>query len=275
MKIAVASGKGGTGKTTVAVSLASSLPGSLLFDCDVEEPNANLFLEYELGRVEEAVIPVPAVDEKQCTHCGTCADFCRYYALAVLPDQVMVFPTICHGCGGCTLVCPENAIHETGRRIGYIEKSEDGRFYRGILHTGEPMASPLIRKLKTYAGEDKTVILDSPPGTACPFITTLEDVDYCILVTEPSPFGLHDLKLAAGVVREMNIPAGVILNRDKPGYAGIEEYCETAGLPLLLRIPHDRRIAEAYSKGIPLVEAKPEWKDKFREVYVRIREAAE
>lgn len=274
MKIAVSSGKGGTGKTTVAVNLALSLPDSCLFDCDVEEPNANLFLKKRLEKIEDVCIPVPQIDESICDHCGKCADFCRYNALAVLPQHAMLFQSLCHGCGGCKLICPENAIIEKGRGIGYIEKDDvaDSNFYRGVLYIGEPMASPIIRKLKTYVNDNGITILDAPPGTACSLITTLEDVDYCILVTEPTPFGFHDLKLTLEVVKEMGIKCGIIINREKNEYRDIDDFCKTLNIPILLRIPYDRRIAEAYSIGTPFVEEMPEWKKHFREMYAKIHE---
>jgi len=272
MKITVASGKGGTGKTTVAVNFFLSVPKTSLLDCDVEEPNSNLFLHNDLKKVKEVTIPVPVIDEQKCEHCGKCADFCNYNALAALPQKVMVFSDLCHGCGGCSLVCPNDAISETGRSIGNIERSLSGQFHTGLLNIGEAMASPLIKELKTYAGEN-TVIMDAPPGTACPMITTVEDTDYCILVTEPTPFGLNDLKLAAEVVREMKIPAGVVINRAGVGDGGVEEYCHQTGLPIIMEIPYDRRIAEVYSEGIPFVETMPQWKEKFLQMFETIKEA--
>ncbi|MDK2891654.1 ATP-binding protein [Methanohalophilus sp.] len=277
MKIAVASGKGGTGKTTVAVNLALSLQDIQLLDCDVEEPNANLFLQKSVDRVEDVSILVPQIDDDLCNCCGDCVAFCQYNALAALPNKVMVFESLCHGCGGCKLVCPEKAITETGRNIGYIEKSSGNGldFYHGILCIGDAMASPLIQRLKCYADENKTIILDAPPGTACPMITTLKDVDYCILVTEPTPFGLHDLKLAVEVVEKMSIPAGIIINQDAEGYSEVEEFCKSKNIPIILRIPYDRRIAEMYSKGIPFAEELPGWKEKFREMYEQIKRIIE
>lgn len=275
MKIAIASGKGGTGKTTVAVNLALSLEDIQLFDCDVEEPNANLFLRYPLEKVEEATILVPEIKEDICTHCNACAEFCNYNALAALPEKIMLFEPLCHGCGGCKIVCPEDAIIEKERTIGFIEKSPLGNidFYQGLLSIGEPMASPLIRQLKTHIKKNKDVIFDAPPGTACSLITTLKDVDYCILVAEPTPFGLHDLRLTEEVTKELEIPTGVIINRETSGYQEIEIFCQSSGIPVLLRIPYDRRIAELYSRGIPFVEKMPEWKEKFLEMYDEIREA--
>ena len=266
MKIAFASGKGGTGKTTVSVNLALALSDVQLFDCDVEEPNCNLFLGFELEKVEDVVCLVPVIDPEKCSLCGQCSDFCRYNALATLPTRVLVFPSVCHGCGGCIILCPEKAIRESSRPIGVIEKTKKGsspEFYRGLLNIGEATASPVIKMLKKHIDDRKTAIIDAPPGTACPVIASISDVDYCVLVTEPTPFGLYDLKLAIDVVKMLKIPFGVVVNRYGLGDLKVEEYCETEGIPILLKIPNERKIAELYSQGIPFVREMPEWNEKF------------
>jgi MinD superfamily P-loop ATPase len=265
MKIAIASGKGGTGKTTVALNLALSLEDAQLFDCDVEEPNCNLFLGYDLEKIENVNVPTPVIDKNKCELCGKCSEFCQYNALAVLPEDVMIFPTLCHGCGGCSIVCPNNAISEEDRKVGIIEGSvnEDLVFYQGILKIGEPMTSLVIKTLQEHIDNDTTAIIDAPPGTACPVIASLKNVDYCILVTESTPFGFHDLKLAVDVVRILGIPFGVVINRCDIGDDRVEEYCIEEGIPVLMKIPYDREIASLYSQGIPFVSEMPEWKERF------------
>ncbi|MGM0771419.1 MAG: ATP-binding protein [Halobacteriota archaeon] len=265
MKIAIASGKGGTGKTTVALNLALSLEDAQLFDCDVEEPNCNLFLGYDLEKIEDVNVPTPVVDKSKCDLCGKCSEFCQYNALAVLPEDVMIFPTLCHGCGGCSIVCPNNAISEEDRKVGVIEGSvnEDLVFYQGILKIGEPMTSLVIKALQEHIDKDTTAIIDAPPGTACPVIASVKNVDHCILVTESTPFGFHDLKLAVDVVRVLGIPFGVVINRCDIGDNRVEEYCIEEGIPVLMKIPFDREIARLYSQGIPFVKEMPEWKERF------------
>jgi MinD superfamily P-loop ATPase len=275
MKIVIASGKGGTGKTTVAVNLALSLEDVQLFDCDVEEPNCHLFLGFDLEKLEDVNIPVPVVDKDKCDFCGRCSEFCRYNVIAVLPKDVLVFPALCHGCGGCTLVCPQEAISEENRSIGIIERNTEETgglvFYRGLLNIGEPMASPVIHTLQKHIDVNKTAIIDAPPGTACPVIASIRDMDYCILVTESTPFGFHDLKLAVDVVRTLGIPFGVIINRSDIGDERVEQYCLEEGIPVLMKIANDRNIARLYSEGIPFVSRMPEWKERFVRMFNMIR----
>ncbi len=272
MIIAIASGKGGTGKTTVAVNLALSLEHIQLIDCDVEEPNSNLFLNLELEKVEDVSIPFPVIDEERCTHCGKCSELCEYNALAVLPDRVMVFKELCHGCGLCQIACPQGAITEKNRVIGTIEKGKnDIEFLQGVLNIGEAMSTPLIKRLKEKIDARKNVILDVPPGVACPVIEAISGVDYCLLVTEPTPFGLYDLKLAMELCRGLGVRFGIIINRDGIGNKDTENFCNEQGIPILLRIPYDRKIAELYSEGIPFVKEMPEWGERFREVFERIQ----
>lgn len=274
MKIAFASGKGGTGKTTVSLNLALALSDVQLFDCDVEEPNCNIFLGFELEKVEDVICSVPVIDSEKCSLCRQCSDFCRYNALAALPTRILVFPSLCHGCGGCNILCPEGAIRESQRSFGVIEKAKEGsspEFYRGLLNIGEVMTSAVIKKLQQHIDDRKTAIIDAPPGTACPVIASIANMDYCVLVTESTPFGFHDLKLAIDVLNTMKIPFGVIINRYGLGDSQVEDYCKTKGIPVLLKIPNDRKIAELYSRGIPFVREMPEWNEKFLGMFEAIK----
>jgi len=270
--ISVASGKGGTGKTTVAVNLALSLGNIQFLDCDVEEPNAYIFLKPEIIHTQSVGVLVPRVDEKKCTYCGRCAKFCSYNAIAVVKGKVLFFPELCHNCGGCTLVCPEGAIKEVTRQKGVVKKGVAGsiHFIQGELTVGEAVSPPLIREVKKIASNSQTTIIDVPPGTSCPVVESIKGSDFCILVTEPTPFGLNDLTLAVKVVRKLKIPFGVVINRANVGDRKVDEYCEREKIPILMRIPMDEEIAIAYSKGIPVIEVKPEYKEDFIALYKKI-----
>jgi MinD superfamily P-loop ATPase len=272
MIISVASGKGGTGKTTVAVNLALSLPSARILDCDVEEPNAHIFVKPEISESRKVFIKVPEVDQQLCTHCGKCQEVCAYHAMAVLKDKTLVFSELCHGCGACTYFCPVQAIKEIDKSIGIVEsgKKENLQFVHGRLDIGQAMAPPLIRTVKQYIHPDEISIIDAPPGTSCPVVTSVSGSDYCLLVTEPTPFGLNDLKLAVDVLRKLTIPFGVVINRSDLGDEKTDRYCEQEGIPVLMRIPFERRIAEAYSRGKTIVEILPEYKEKFQHVYHQI-----
>ncbi len=277
MIISIASGKGGTGKTTVATNLARAIcdsrPEKVQFlDCDVEEPNAHIFLKPDIRSSRSVAIPVPEVDNDQCDGCGKCSEICAYNAIAVIKEKVLLFPELCHGCGGCFLLCPRQAITEGRREIGIVEKGRAGEleFIQGKLRIGEAMSSPLIRAVKSCIADDKITIIDVPPGTSCPVIETVKKSDFCILVTEPTPFGLNDLTLAVEVLRTLQIPFGVVINRAGIGDEKINQYCRREGIPILMHIPLDKEIAMAYSKGILLISDKPEWKNRFRNLYHQI-----
>jgi len=273
MIISIASGKGGTGKTTIATNLALSLDEAQLIDCDVEEPNANTFLNAKIKEREDVSVNIPKIDKTKCNFCGKCSDFCAYNALAVVPSDVLVFPELCHSCGGCELVCPQDAVGWRERVVGVVEHGiADGiDFYHGLLNVGEIQAIPVIKALKRKVDKSKNVILDAPPGTSCPVIETVGGSDYCILVTESTPFGLHDLKLAVDVVRHMYIPFGVIINRDGVGDKKVELYCQNEKIPVLMKIPHSEEIAHLYSEGIPFVNELPDWRDGFQNLFSRIQ----
>jgi len=277
--IAIASGKGGTGKTLVATSLALALKDRdkiQLVDCDVEEPNAHIFMKPVITRSEAVSIPVPRITEDKCTYCGKCAEVCIYNAIAVIEKNVLIFPKLCHGCGACSYLCPEKAIKEEERIIGIVETGySDGiAFAQGKLAVGEPMAPPIIRKVKSLMNNNGTVIIDVSPGTTCPVVESVKGSGFCLLVTEPTPFGLNDLALAVETVRKLNIPCGVVLNRAGADDSLIAEYCRQEKVPVLLTIPLDIEIARLYSKGITLVNGMPQWRESFSRLFDQIEEIA-
>lgn len=273
MIVAVASGKGGTGKTTVAVNLARVFgPEVRLFDCDVEEPNAHLFLAGVARGEESVTVSFPEVDDLLCDGCGECSRFCQYHGIAMIGTRPLVFPEMCHGCGGCAMVCPRQAIRERERRIGVIATFQaDGiTLTQGRLDIGVALAPPLVRAVKARVPAGLTSIIDAPPGTSCPVVAALRGADLVLLVTEPTPFGLHDLKLAVEVVRKLAIPFGVVVNRVGAGDDRVHEYCRAQWIPVLLEVPDDRRIAEAYSRGDLIVEALPEYRPLFADLAERV-----
>jgi MinD superfamily P-loop ATPase len=266
MIVSIASGKGGTGKTTVAVNLAISLKDVQLLDCDVEEPNVHLLLKPKINETKPVYVSTPRVNKEFCDHCGKCAEFCVYNALFVSPEKVLIFPELCHSCGGCAIVCPKHAIIEEKRQIGTIKMGAAGsvELVYGELLVSEPIPGPVIKAVKAQIINNKTVIIDSPPGTSCPVIESVYKSDYCVLVAEPTPFGLHDLKIMVEVLDKIKIPFGVVINRAGIGDKKAFEYCEDKEIPILLEIPFQRRIAELYSQGVPFSLEMPDWKEKFQ-----------
>jgi MinD superfamily P-loop ATPase len=276
MIVSIASGKGGTGKTSVAVNMALSIGNAQLLDCDVEEPNVHLLLHPKISRIEPVCVLIPFVNEELCDYCGKCSKFCQYNAIFVSSEKVLIFPELCHSCGGCSIVCPKKAINEDKHEIGTLKSGSavDLELVYGELEVGEPMAVPIIREVKRQIDKDRSVILDSPPGTSCPVIETVKGSDFCILVTEPTPFGLHDLKITVQVLEDMKIPFGIVINRAGIGDKKVYEYCREKNIPILLEIPFQRKIAELYSKGIPFSLEMPEWKEKFEALFNETRKLA-
>lgn len=276
MRIAIASGKGGTGKTTVATNLAfvAAAAGRTVayLDCDVEEPNGHIFLKPQIIDERPVCKAVPLVDKALCTHCGTCGDVCQYSAIVCIGQKVLVYPELCHACGACMMLCPTHAIGEENRPIGTLRLGRSGKIncIDGLLNVGEAMSPPIIRAVRQAAPVCDVTIIDAPPGTSCPVIAAIRSCDHVLLVTEPTPFGLNDLKLAVAMVRELGSPFGVVINRSDAGDDRVRRYCEMESIPLLDEIPEDRQIAEAYSKGLLACEALPALRQRFSSLLERI-----
>jgi len=277
MIISIASGKGGTGKTTVATNLALFLSGEKsqeiqFLDCDVEEPNAYIFLKPKIEKACPVSLPIPNVDQKKCNFCGECAKVCAYNAIVVLKKEVLIFPELCHGCGGCSLLCPEKAISEKEREIGILEEGKAGsiKFVQARLNIGEPMATPVIRAVKKTIDPDGITIIDVSPGTSCPVIEAINGSDFCLLVTEPTPFGLHDLKLAVELLKKLEIKHGVLINRAGIGDDRVKDYCDKEGVPIMAQIPYDREVAVLYSYGIPMWINGERYRNIFRKLWESI-----
>lgn len=281
MKIAVASGKGGTGKSTVSTNLAYFLSkiykDVALLDCDVEEPNCHIFMKPDFNYSQSVCVPIPEINAEKCIACGKCAEVCQYNALAFVKNKVLVFGELCHGCGSCKLICPAEAITETGREVGVVEAgyAQGFNFVHGKSRIGEAMSPPLIKAVKKYGNtkDHKLQILDCPPGTSCPVIAAVDGADFVIMVTEPTPFGLYDLKLAVDVIRKIGLPFGVVINRSCQNDKLIEDWAKEENINILTKIPDDRKIAECYSKGELVLRAMPEFKKHFEPLLNIVREA--
>lgn len=279
MKIAFASGKGGTGKTTIAVNLAWFLAHSdqpvQYLDCDVEEPNGHIFLKPKIERRERASVMVPIIDQGRCVSCGKCSEACEFSAIVNFPSNTLLIPPMCHGCGLCALVCPTEAISEGAREIGLIETGMGPNgisFVHGVLKVGEPMANPLIEQVKARGANVGLQIIDAPPGTSCPVVKTIFDADLVVMVTEPTPFGLHDLRIAVSVASNLGVPVGIVVNREQGVFEPLEHYLKDNSLPVLARFPEDREIAKTYSEGTLICEALPMYRGRFRALTVGIGE---
>ena len=277
LRLAVASGKGGTGKTMVATNLAVALARAncrvTFLDADVEAPNGHLFLRPQLDREVAVELQIPAIDPQQCTRCGKCAEFCAFSALVNLGKEILFFPELCHACGGCRLVCPAAAITEHGRRIGTVEEGSAGsiHFIRGRLDIGQPLSPPVIRAAQARISQAGITVVDAPPGTACAAVQAVGGADYVLLVAEPTPFGIHDLDLAAQMVRNLGLPFAVIANRADEGIGALRDYCRDSGIHLLMEIPDDRRIAVACSRGELIVDILPEYEVRFTQLFSQVQ----
>ena len=275
MIVAVTSGKGGTGKTFISTGLALSLDIPLQFlDCDVEEPNAYIFIKPEIKEREVVYLPKPIVEESRCIGCGECSRVCEYNAIAVVKKKVLIFYELCHSCGACSLACPQKAIFEVDTEKGVLERGKKNNieFWQGQLRVGESSPTPLVKELKRKIKEGGEVIIDTSPGTSCPVVEAVKDSDFSLLVTEPTPFGFHDLDLAVRMCEKLGVKMGVIINRSGEGEERIEEYCKEKKIPILEKIPLKREFAEAYSRGIPLMEVFPEYRERFISLWEKIRE---
>lgn len=269
MKLAIASGKGGTGKTSLAIALAHACTGPVqLLDCDVEEPNCHLFLNPVFDHQQLVSVAIAVVDEQRCTHCGQCAAFCQFNAIVALPQQTMIFPELCHSCGGCVMICPSKALSEIDKTIGKIEIGHHQHItlVKGTLDIGQAMSPPVIRAVKQFLAPHQLNILDCPPGTSCPMITAVRGADFVLLVTEPTPFGLHDLTLAVETLRQLQQPFAVVINRADIGDQGVVNYCRQQSIPIALQIPDSRQVAIAYSSGHGLLEALPQLRPQLQKL---------
>ncbi|MFA6816257.1 MAG: ATP-binding protein [Lentisphaeria bacterium] len=273
MKIAVASGKGGTGKTTVSLALAEVLgTKGLLLDCDVEEPNCHLFFQMPADKTTPVTVKIPSFNQDLCIGCHQCSDFCAFNAIANIGKKLLIFPELCHSCGGCAYLCPTKAIQEIDHKIGVLEYRKKGsvELITGIMDVGNIIAVPIIHQVIAQADSHRTTILDSPPGTACPMVNTIRDADFVILVTEPTPFGLYDLQLAQDTLEAMNIPSGVIINRADDSCADVEAFCKSRNIDVLMKIPFSKKIATGYSNGDSLLTSAPELKPKFTQLLQKL-----
>jgi MinD superfamily P-loop ATPase len=277
MIISVASGKGGTGKTTIATNLVYYLAGLgkkvQYLDCDVEEPNGHIFLKPKINHHQKVTIDVPEVDLKKCTACGKCGEICQYSAIICIKENVLTFEQLCHSCGGCMRVCPADAIKPKPLNIGDIEfgKAGEVNFVHGKLLIGHVRTPSLIKEVKKHIKKDSLAIIDVPPGTSCPVVEAIKGTDFVLLVTEPTPFGLNDLKLAVDLVRKMNLPFAVVINRYGLGNDDVEKYCKAEEIEIVLKLPDDRRIAEAYSTGQMIIDVLPEYKHQFADLTKAIK----
>jgi MinD superfamily P-loop ATPase len=265
MNIAVLSGKGGTGKTFVSVNLSCVAGRAAYVDCDVEEPNGHLFFKPQITRKTPVTVSIPQVDAAKCTGCRVCVDFCQFNALALIRQKLMVFQEICHSCGGCVLFCPEKALEERQREIGRIEEGQTGRvsFLSGCLNTGEVSGVPIIRKMMSMLPGECTAVFDCPPGSACAVMESILKADYCLLVAEPTLFGVHNLAMVHELVRLFGKPFGAVLNKCLPGSNPAQRFCEEHNIPVLAKIPYDQKLGRINSQGLVAVRESRRYQALF------------
>jgi MinD superfamily P-loop ATPase len=280
LKIAVASGKGGTGKTTVSVNLFEAIrrmnqASVTLADCDVEEPNDHVFLKAKKEKQQDVTTPIPQINKTKCVYCGKCAEICAFNAIMFVKpiSHIQVMPDLCKSCGACSWVCPHDAISEYDKKLGELNqyKIKDAFLAEGRLEIGSPFSVPVIKQLKAQTPAADVIIYDSPPGTSCPVMETIHDVDFVLVVTEPTPFGVSDLKLMIQTLQKMNKNAAVLINRSMGDHSELTTYLEEQNLPVLMEIPFDRQLAAEYSNGKLFVDIDEEWESKFRELYLNIK----
>jgi len=282
MIVSIASGKGGTGKTTVSASLTRVWNRPVIaVDLDVEEPNLHLFLRPEMEESETAWLEVPVVDETKCDFCRVCSEFCQFKAISVMGKLILTFPEMCHGCGGCIALCPQRAISAGRRELGEINRgyANGAQFLTACLRVGEAMSPPLMRQVKSrlndiMAANGQDAIIDAPPGVSCPAVNAVIDSDVIVLVTEPTPFGFHDFKLACEAFSPLGKPMGVVINRAGIGNGEVYEFCRKKGIPVLAEIPFDRAVAEAYARGRIIADLSPEFRQIFVSIHERVCELA-
>lgn len=277
MKIAVLSGKGGTGKTFVSVNLACAAERAVYADCDVEEPNGHLFLKPEITEKHTVTVTVPEADGSKCTGCRKCVDFCRYNALALIRDRLMIFYEICHSCGGCILLCPEKALGGKQREIGMIERGKSDRVtvLTGCLHTGEVSGVPIIKELMRELPEEGTAVIDCPPGSACIVMESIREADFCVLVAEPTLFGAHNLEMVYELVKRFGKPFGVVLNKCLPEENPSEEFCRKNKIRVLAKIPYDEALGRLNSEGRVAVRESGAYRTFFQDLLRKVTEGAQ
>lgn len=277
MKIAVLSGKGGTGKTFISVNLTFAAGNSNYIDCDVEEPNGHLYFKPEILKKEKIYVKIPQVDKEKCNGCRKCVEFCKFNALAYIKDNVFVFEDICHSCGGCSLLCPEKAISEKDKEIGEVHEGlfKDSNIYTGILNTGEETGVSIIKELLTNAYNKPYTFIDCPPGSSCSVMESIKDADYCILVAEPTLFGVHNFDMVYNLVKIFDKPFGAVLNKCLDGENPAEEYCKKNNIKILCKIPFEHELGKINSNAEIASEKNEKYHSLFSSLLKSVLEEAD